>query len=277
MPKPDAHVETPAGKASLWWRATPSHQNERVGLIGEHAGDALEAACARLREEGCTFAIGPMDGSTWRRYRLVTDFGTEPPFLLEPWNTPEELARWVRAGFEPIARYTSAAGPLGAVDPRTDAAEAKLRSEGYALRRVRVDAWEDELRAIYPLLTASFAQNFLYTPLAIEEYLEIYRPLAALVRPETNLVAEHRGTIVGLFFTYPASADSLVFKTLAVHPEHEGKGLGGVLAARTLEAAVGAGFRRGIHALMEESNRSQRISRHYGETIRRYALLGKRL
>ena len=39
-------------------------------LLGPGAGRGLES--------GCTLAVGPMDGSTWRCYRLLTERGTEP-------------------------------------------------------------------------------------------------------------------------------------------------------------------------------------------------------
>ncbi|NJO83695.1 MAG: hypothetical protein HC828_13420 [Blastochloris sp.] len=64
-------------RCSLWWRATPPHHIERVGVIGHYAVRDAEAAtalltfaCEYLAEQGCTLAIGPMDGTTWQRYRL---------------------------------------------------------------------------------------------------------------------------------------------------------------------------------------------------------------
>src|ERR1043166_31608 len=91
----DAHREVAdatgrvVARCSLWWRRTPSLARHRVGLIGhyaaslpEAAGVLLERACGELASVGCTLAVGPMDGSSWRRYRFVTRFGTEPPFFL---------------------------------------------------------------------------------------------------------------------------------------------------------------------------------------------------
>src|SRR5262245_39955865 len=74
-----------AARCGLWFR--------QPGVVGHYfaasaaAGEAiLAAACERLRGQGCTQAIGPMDGNTWERYRLVTERGDEPPFFLEPDN-----------------------------------------------------------------------------------------------------------------------------------------------------------------------------------------------
>ena len=94
---PDAHAMVMAsdgstvGRCSLWWRETPLLPNERVGILGHYAAQDAEAgrlllqrACAHLAGVGCTLALGPMDGSTWRHYRLIVDRGGEPPFFLEP-------------------------------------------------------------------------------------------------------------------------------------------------------------------------------------------------
>ena len=59
--------------------------DQRIGCIGElevspgaSAKPLLTVAMEALQANGCTIAIGPMDGSTWRNYRLVTySDGTE--------------------------------------------------------------------------------------------------------------------------------------------------------------------------------------------------------
>src|SRR4051794_37323403 len=64
------------GRCSLWWQDVPALPGQRVGLIGHYAVAGAEAAasilthaCERLAAEGCTSAVGPLDGTTWNRYR----------------------------------------------------------------------------------------------------------------------------------------------------------------------------------------------------------------
>ncbi|MFN0086638.1 MAG: N-acetyltransferase, partial [Blastocatellia bacterium] len=71
--------------------------------------------------------------------------------------------------------------------------------------------------------------------------------------------------------------DTLIIKTVAVLPEAGYAGLGSLLVARAHEIAEAAGFRRVIHALMHETNRSRRISDHYAGTMRRYTLFSRAL
>ena len=68
-----------------------------------------------------------------------------------------------------------------------------------------------------------------------------------------------------------------IIKTLAVRPDHAGVGLGGVLTDRCQRIALDLGMTRIIHALMLETNVSQRISQRYGRTFRRYALFSRSL
>src|SRR6202142_3464789 len=59
------------GRASLWWHQVPELSDERVGLIGHYAAQDSRAAatiladaCRALAVQGCSVAVGPMDGST---------------------------------------------------------------------------------------------------------------------------------------------------------------------------------------------------------------------
>ena len=146
---PDAHwvaVDggTTVARCSLWWRQAPPLEGERTAAVGHfsaspgaaHAARALlEQGCRELQAQGATLAVGPMDGNTWRSYRLVSDAGQEPPFFLEPWNPPEWNAHFTAAGFAPLAGFhSSVTTDLAAVDERIPEAAARLRAGGVTLR-----------------------------------------------------------------------------------------------------------------------------------------------
>jgi L-amino acid N-acyltransferase YncA len=73
------------------------------------------------------------------------------------------------------------------------------------------------------------------------------------------------------------AVDTVILKTIAVHPSVAGIGLGGVLMDLVQRSALQLGFRRAIHALMHETNASRKISGRYARTIRRYALFSRAL
>jgi len=297
---PDAHLvavddnEGAAAQCSLWWSKTPPLGHRRVGLIGHYSAATdsaaqmlLAASCDRLRRVGCMCAVGPMDGSTWRRYRFVTDAGTEPAFFLEPQNPPEWPQQFVLAGFLPLTSYFSA---LNADLPRRDSrltnAENRLRSSGVVLRSARASETPDVLRRMYRVACIAFKNSFLYTELTPDDFLLQYEKLLPLIRPELLLLAERETELVGFVFALPdvlrqaanAPSDTFIVKTVAILPRRESRGLGTVLVGQVQQIGRELGFRRCIGALMHERNTMVRnLSATYGKPIRRYTLFAKDL
>jgi GNAT superfamily N-acetyltransferase len=296
---PDLHLlgitdgSTLASRCSCWWQRTPELPSERVGVVGHFAASEaaagialLRAACDSLRDARCTVAVGPMDGNTWRRYRLVTERGAEPPFLLEPDNPDDWPDMWRKAGFVPIATYSSALnGDLTQDDPRIDRARARLASEGVTIRPIDLRNPDADLHRMFALSLESFRRNFLYSPIDEAEFLEQNRVLLPLVNPELVLLAECGADLAGFLFAIPdalqarrgGAIDTIVIKTVAVADGRTRAGLGSVLVAAAHAAARRLGFTRAIHALMHEQNVSQNISRRYARPIRRYQLFARRL
>jgi hypothetical protein len=281
-------------RCSLWWRQAPALPGQSPGLIGHYAardGAAaarlLAHACAELAGQGCTVAIGPMDGSTWRSYRFLVERGPEPVFLLEPDNPDAWPDHFRSAGFGVVAGYFSAvAEDLAYEDPRQAAAAARLRRGGLRVRTLDLSRLDEDLRRLYALSTASFEQNFLYTPIGEEEFLAQYRPLLPRVPPEMVLLAEQDDTTVGFIFGYPDAAraaaglplDTAVAKTIARATGRAWAGVGTVLVAEFQRRVRALGFRRLIHALMHDSNNSRNLSaRWHTRPIRRYALFSRAL
>lgn len=282
-----------AAEALLWWTRVPAIAGERLGVIGgfqaTSAGataSVLARAMARLRAEGCTLAIGPMDGNTWRKYRFVTETGTEPPFLLEPANPPEWPAWWRAAGFEPLAEYySSVTEDLATRDERLGGVAGRMAASGVMIRGFDPARFDDELARIYDVSVISFRDNYLYTPLPRDEFVAQYRAVQSKLRPELVLLAEHAGKTVGYVFAIPDYAQAqrgerittVIVKTLAVLPGRAYAGLGALLLAQVQAAAQRLGFTRAIHALMHETNKSRNLSAHYAKTIRGYTLFARRM
>lgn len=282
-----------AAEALLWWTQVPTLPGEKLGVIGgfkasagSGAQDVLGRACERLRAAGCTLAVGPMDGNTWRHYRLVTEPGEEPPFFLEPTNPPEWPGWWQAAGFAPLAEYYSAVTDhLLPRDSRLANIAEQVRAAGITLRPLAPARFEEELGRIYDVSVTSFHENYLYTPLPRAEFVAQYRAVHPLVRPELVRLAERDGEPVGFMFAIPDQAQArrgepvtnVIMKTIAVRPECGGVGLGSLMFAEVHAAARALGYQRAIHALMHENNKSRRMSAHYARIIRRYTLFARRL
>jgi GNAT superfamily N-acetyltransferase len=293
----DAEDELVA-RCSLWWSATPVYRHHQLGLIGHYgashpqaAVQLLSLACQQLAASGCTMAVGPIDGNTWHSYRLVTDRGSAPPFFLEPDHPDDWPLHIVQSGFTILSQYYSAvvpdlSGSRARNDSRLARAAARAAGRGIRIRSLRLECFEAELHQIYAIALAGFRKNFLYTPIAEADFKALYDPLRAYIQPELILIAEQDGRAIGFIFAVPdllqsqhaLEVDTVIIKTVAVHPEHQSAGLGSLLVGRCQEVAGDLGYRRAIHALMYEQNASRKISRrHETQLIRRYALFAREL
>jgi GNAT superfamily N-acetyltransferase len=281
-------------RCSLWWRETPPYPRHRLGFIGHYAARDLEAAgqvltlaCDQLAAQGCTLAVGPLDGNTWQRYRLLTERGSEPLFFLEPDNPDDWPVHFTETRFTPLARYFSALDtrlqPLGTRLAKTAERAGK---QDFEIRMADLASLEAELHYIYTVSIASFQDNFLYNPIGEADFLTQYAPLRPYLRPELILIAEQSGRPVGFLFALPdllqaqrgQVIDTVILKTVAVHPDVSSAGLGSLLIDRCIDIASKLGYTRAIHALMHESNDSRKISKRYeAETIRQYALFAREL
>ncbi len=287
-------ADVPLAGCDLWWQDTPAVAQHRVGLIGRidavdapNAQQLLERATNELRQAGCTLALGPMDGDSWHAYRATTSVGNEPAFALEP-AVDTSTAAWFRsAGFGLHARYESAVMPIdGARIPWRYRLLLPLLQRRYRLRSIDLGNFDAELERMHRFCLRAFADNHLYTPIGLDDFRALYRPLREHLRPEFVLIAEVDGDMTGLLFALPDLAqlergetvDTLIFKTLAVAPEQRRRGLAFLLMYRAFRAAQAAGYRRIIHALMYRANRSREFSaRNRVQVMREYGLFAKEL
>lgn len=280
------------GRASLWWRQVPELTDERVGLIGHYAvqdgraaATVLDEACRALAAQGCSVAVGPMDGSTWRRYRLLTERGDAPPFFLEPDNPDDWPLHFERAGFHALAQFYSSINEDNARCKDHSGLIQRLERRGYALRPLASQDMQAELGRLWQLSSAAFSDNFLYVPIAEAEFLALYTPLLAQLRPELVVIMEWHGSPVAFCLALPdllqakrgQPVDTVIFKSIAVLQAHRGKGLAAVMLAQINRTARALGMHRTIHALMHEDNASRLLDRPLMRDFRRYTIYARAL
>jgi GNAT superfamily N-acetyltransferase len=266
----------------------------RSGLVGHYealdrgAGAALlAAACRELAAAGVARVLGPMNGSTWSRYRLALPAEPGDPvgepayFAAEPRNPFDYPAHFDDAGFRIAARYESRIDDLAEDAADAKQVAARVAEAGFSLRPLDLDGFDAELDLMFALSLESFAENLYYTPIDRAAFRAMYEPLRRLMDPEFVLVAldrEERPCGYLFAFADPASAAGdrpgrVIAKTVAVSPRARGHGLANHMLDRIRWAARRRGHREMIHALMHVANVSTRMSsRHGGRIFRRYAL-----
>ena len=264
----------------LWWSEVPAYKNHRVGCLGgfqQITPEQLEECEEKLRQAGCTLAIGPMMGNTWRTHRAVIESNGSEPFLLEPFTPPALAQRFREAGYEELMTYSSSIIDLEKTAGDFSGIVARMAREKVVIRPLEMSDLENELCAIHQLSVEAFRENFLYVSISQEEFLTMYLKYAPILSPSCAFLAECEGRLAGFVFGYPQEK-TIVVKTLAVLPERRFAGLGTLLVSTMQEAARKEGCEHAIHALQREDNQSLRISQRFSATVfRRYALFSKLL
>ncbi len=283
-PSPDSAPEMVArdGARCAVYRDAPKWQGHRTAAIGQFSCEQpasgralLEQVCAALAAEGFAAVIGPMDGDTWHKYRVVTESDGSKPFPLEPVSGPEDHAAFVAAGFAPISEYVSARAIIPANEDEPP----------FEVPGLSIETWDGGDAAaligrVFDLSLGAFARNAFYKPITREAFLELYRPVIPAIDKRFVLFARvASGDIAGFLFAYPnvfegPSPRTLVIKTYASAV----KGGGRAMLDAVHHNARRFGFTHAIHALMHVDNVSRdRSQRHGGEIFRRYALMGRML
>ena len=276
-------------------RLSTEVSSEHLGIIGhfeaqnQDAGVALlEHAKKVLQKAGAHTIVGPMDGSTWGRYRLelpreASDPVFDPPnFLGEPQNPPDYPQHFMIAGFVPSVQYESRWIPLhDQLDFASVVPKRVHEKYGPYVRSINLEDYENELKLLYGLIEASFSKTKYFEPIGPEAFVASYLGFKPNVDPDLVLLAfDPNDQLIGYALAYPdrdlvsnAVLDRVVLKTLTCVPEARGFGLSYYLSMRVHEISYKKGYKGVIHALMEETNKSEKMSLKYeSKVFKRYAL-----
>ena len=251
-----------------------------LGFVGHYA--AADEAAGRvaagarrgaLASHGCALAVGPIDGTTWRSYRLVIEPGDRPPFFLEPQNPPDWPGPFSRRRLRRVgplhlgarrADPTPSAGApgdrgaprttTGLPLPRRSTSTPSTASCRMPLRRVALPA-SPATCSIRRSTRHNFTRQYAADP--ARRSIRACSPGRARQRYRWLRVRSARPARAGADgarCTPPSSRRSpCVPTTLAA-------GLGGVLTDRVpAHRAQDLGMTRIIHALMQET---QRVAAH---------------
>ena len=281
----------------------------RAGAIGhfealdENAAKiVLLEACSKLQEEGEAYVIGPIDGSTWNSYRLVTQSDGSMPFLMEPKYKPG-YSQWLEnMGFKPTYQYFSTRETIeNAIEEDTKVSQNETRQSKLEqgeiesnelaqcdnekqglieIKTIKLTQLEEALDKIYEISIQSFKSNLFYKPIEREAFKTMYRGYQQFLVEDLILIAEKAGRPVGFIFAVPNYFDqtrsSVIIKTIAMLPECQQEGIGKKLYQQITNKALNMGFTEFITALIYKGNHSQKLCES-GKMMREYTLFRKEL
>jgi GNAT superfamily N-acetyltransferase len=272
--------------ASLWLDTPKGPDGASCAFIGhvagvnaEHTARVLSALAGEAADAGRKRVLAPIDGSTWRSYRVVVESTGRPPFFLEP-QTPEGWeSHFTAAGFTRGEMYASLELDDLAPFAGPDQYGEQLAAAGITVRDFDMQRFDADLVHLHALSLSAFAANPYYAPLPFEEFAPMYRPAVFLYEPGLALIAERGGDALGFIFAYRDGPEKscTILKTIAVSPTVREAGLASHLTRSVLRRAGEFGCKRAVFALMHEKNKSFAWAARHGHVFRRYALMARDL
>lgn len=281
----------PVARCCLYQNPDLHYQGQKASCIGNFesiddetcSNELFRLVTVETKTDGAEYIIGPMNGSTWDTYRLGTTAG-KANFFSEPYYPAYYPKLFTAAGFEPMAHY------LSNIDEEKDLhherisdLEKRFLKNGISFRDIDLEHYEEELEKLHAFCMTSFRNNFLFTPLSKEVFIDKYMNVKPYIDPQYVILAEDaERNIVGFIFclenVYDTDRKGMIVKTLAKHPSVRYGGMGNVLGSRFKRRAVENGYQYVIHAFMIESNASRSLSRHFsGSVWKEYELYGKHI
>lgn len=235
------------------------------------------------KSKSYSWLIGPMEGSTWNNYRFSLH-NNAPNFFMEPYHHIYYNIQFEQAGFEKIAHYISNLDhTLHYQEDTLQKFEKHYTAQGAVLRNLHMDDLESELKKIAELSLLGFAENLLYTPIAIEDFVAKYSKLGQFFDPRLIKIAENeqgemQAFIFGVKDFLDTTGKTLIIKTLMRRQSSPYRGIGSYLAGKLVQTAKELGYKKVIHALMIKGNASVVASKKYEvEEYKSYALYGLQL
>ncbi len=279
--------------ASLTAYVNPQIEGGKAVVFGEYACDpnqlklgdlVLKQAIQWAKKEGFTSIIGPMNGSTWDTYRFKVHGRRN--FLGDLKLGLEYVRQWENLGFETVSKYVSTELEYSDSETlRLLQRRNQLESSGVVFRNLDMSRWEDELNRIYELSILAFKNNFLYSDISWEAFIQQYQSLKSSMDPSWILLAEDgsNNELIGFLFSYPdfqcyPESPTLIIKTVARKESFRWSGLGLVLTDIIQKRAREIGIYQFVHAFMHEAAVSSNCSDSMNSTvIAEYVLLRKKL
>lgn len=281
----------PQARVALYNNPALNYEGKPAACIGnyESAENAdfseriLLFASQEAKKSGAAFVVGPMNGSTWENYRFNSS-DDRPLFFSEQCQHTYYNKQFTAAGFKPVSSYISSIDKELKCDyPDVLQRERELTEAGVKIRAIDLVHFEEELKKLYPLVTAAFENNLFYTSIDLETFTKKYVDAAQIIQPEYVLIAEDtKGNTIGFIFCYDdlynTSEKSLIIKTIARDASSQWVGLGQVMGNQLIRLLKQRNYTSLIHAFMIEDAVSTFASRKFhGETYKKYTLYGKEI
>ncbi|PIE24469.1 MAG: hypothetical protein CSA62_04105 [Planctomycetota bacterium] len=229
----------------------------------------LGTAKSFLQARGCTRMRGPIELSTNYSCGLQVSGFDRQPMLDMNQHPPGQEALLLRAGCEAVQdllafRIAEEELQLARLERL---AKITARRAPATLRKLDLSRFEEECRALHRIYERSWEDNYGFVPMTWDEFAHAAKDFRKIVDPETCILAEREGEVVGFALGLPDINQAIkachgqllpfgwirflrVAKrihqirvvTLGVLPEHRGRGLDARLILELTQRGLEVGY-----------------------------------
>lgn len=243
---------------------------------GRIAGLLLLARAEKwLHDRGVKRAIGPMDFNSWFQYRFKLRHKDGDAAVDHPWEptAPDiHLEVFTQSGFSESIRFSSFFFEVSgrevwdAYITRLSSDHARVLNEGFQIRGLK---WGPELisdlKNIFSLSNAAFLNN----PMFEEIPFEIFSSMTMASSRNMNgggsrICFTKNGDPAAFLFAFVAG-NTVVYKTVAVHPQFQAMGIGNALTFELCEFCRELDVKKSVGALIRSGNNSEQIGRGFSK------------
>lgn len=246
----------------------------------------LETAEQWLKQMGAKQVYGPIHYSTWFNYRFQSKIecfnnARDQQFDWEPKYDPRSIHEWIDHGYQEVEKYHSKAhAGIKPVLKLTESNYNRLISEGYSTQTINLK--QDPihtLKTLEKINRHSFTDQFLIEPLDPVAYESLYaKPFSDKLSELSFFIKDPKGEEIGYSFSF-IDHDYLVWKTMAIEKNHQGKSLATLAIHQTIRLATERGITNMVAALMKTGAQSELLLNRISKPLwtHEYILLRKDL
>lgn len=232
----------------------------------------LEEISKWARKNKSKNLVGPMNFNTWFSNRFKVK-GFDHSYAWEPHNPYEYYDLFIKNDFEVDKVYLSKFYSTTAlIMERTLPGYEHAKSKGYSFRGI--DVLKD-VEVLYKLNTKCFAQNYLYSPITIEQYRNTHiRAISGTDLSLSFFIMDAEEVERGYVYAFENNG-FLIIKTILIDPEARGASLSSAMLYESLKQATQKGISKTAGALVREGNISEQFFKTLGEPLveHRYNML----
>ncbi|MBN1951041.1 MAG: GNAT family N-acetyltransferase [Bacteroidales bacterium] len=238
------------------------------GTFFESLWSEMMAVAASM---GARLMRGPVNGSIWHAYRVVSY--SDPGFPV--FNSEPVTQQWYyralkeKSPVEESTYYSGSRKNYGFIILHTAASYQMALAEGLEIvipEKINTGI----MGQIYSLSRATFLSSWAYTELSLEEFIRLY---------SDDKIDKHIGKVCLLmkgdrlvgFCTTVKDHGRMIIKTIAVHSEYREKGYGNALVHKVHADAEKEGVSEIIYALIRSGNKVSNFPQDQATIFREYA------